>query len=117
MPADFAFSVGDLLRCQAKFLHQVPVDLSHDLIRPPWQIQASLARKPQERIGQGHRDENAGIQDRFEAHPHWACSLIAATFWHYVTVVQSCFKSVERETIESSQTVLVTFAGKFENIS
>jgi len=60
---DFTLSVGYLLIGQAEVLREVPVHFGHDSIGPLWKVQPSPAGKPQQSIGQGHRDENAGIQD------------------------------------------------------
>jgi hypothetical protein len=80
-------------------------------------VQSSPAGKPQQSIGQGHWDENAGIQDDFEVCSHPTLSLITATFRHHVAVVEPCFKCSPGETVESSLTFFVALAGEFKDVS
>ena len=114
---DFTFSVGDLLIRQPEVLRQVPVHFGHDFVGPLWMVQSSPAGKPQQSIGQGHWDENAGIQDDSEVCSHPTLSLITATFRHNVAVVEPCFKCLPGETVESSLAFFVALAGEFKDVS
>ena len=114
---DFTLPVGDLLIRQAELLREVPVHFGHDLIGPLWMVQSPPAGQPQQGVGQGHWDENAGIQDDFEVRSHPALSLITATLRHHVAVVQPSFKCSPGETVESSLTFCVALAGEFKDVS
>jgi hypothetical protein len=114
---NFTLSVGDLLIGQTEVPGEVAVHFGHDLIGPLWQVEPSPAGKPQQSVSQRHRDENAGIQDNFEVRSHPTLSLVIATLWHHVAVVQTSFKCLPGETVESSLTFFVALVGEFKDVS
>src|SRR5438045_1745292 len=58
-----------------------------------------------------------GIQDNFEVCSHPTPSLIIATLRHHIAVIQTGFKCLPREPVESSLTFFVSLVGEFKDIS
>lgn len=115
--SNFTLPVSDLLLGQPEVLGEVPVHFGHDLVGPLWEVEPSSARKTQQGVGQRHRDENAGVQDDLEICSHPTLSLIIATLWHHIAVIQTSFKCLPGEPVESRLAFFVTLVGEFKDVS